>query len=396
MEQHPFYSVRPAPYALVLLDDFLSIPMRISALTEKGHLKEQTTPLIEVGPLLGGFLLSSTTRTSRGSLARIPMIATFARRPVNEYWMSAGAPLIIVEQFLQRDRLTLPSGAKTITASPIRGAELHHLRMWAPGRNAFVWFVEISNSVDRDSLRRLRLHLARLHSEREALRGVLRLLALGQIPVVRNSPGSENLQVFLDRAYDIFFQKKRYGIESTQLLEAAYAIDDLISEDDRPALEQSLSMMRRSVSRKVGAIIDRVQGQAVRIDNANIWVEEGNVVDKRVSVDNRGGIFTGVAGADAEINSSFNTLANSDTAPELKAQLEQLLAAVATMCQQLSPEQAETAARDARTFMEEASSAAPRKGMLEAIGHGLITAAKLASTVGMPVIQLVTAIVGLF
>jgi predicted Rossmann fold nucleotide-binding protein DprA/Smf involved in DNA uptake len=103
-----------------------------------------------------------------------------------------------------------------------------------------------------------------------------------------------------------------------------------------------------------------------------------------------------VAGADAEITDSFNSLANSGAAPELKAQLQELLAAVAKLCEKLPAELAETTARDARTFVEEASSAKPRKNILETIGQGLKSAANFAVDVGIPVAQLVTMIIALF
>jgi hypothetical protein len=57
---------------------------------------------------------------------------------------------------------------------------------------------------------------------------------------------------------------------------------------------------------------------------------------------------------------------------------------------------ARAAARDLNDFTEEATSDRPRKGVIEALGNGLKQAAQLVGELGVPVVKLVTAIVGLF
>jgi hypothetical protein len=116
------------------------------------------------------------------------------------------------------------------------------------------------------------------------------------------------------------------------------------------------------------------------------------VEDNSVQIGNIGGSFTGVAGAHNTIQDSFKTINDSAASDELKAKLTDLTNAVTELCKHLPPDQAETTARDLQTFNAEATSKAPRRNILEAVGSALSNTAQAVATVGPPVVALVKAI----
>lgn len=115
-------------------------------------------------------------------------------------------------------------------------------------------------------------------------------------------------------------------------------------------------------------------------------------MDKSTQIGDVGGSITGVIGVDNVISESFNKIQGAAADDELKAKLTELTAAVAAMCKQLPPDQAQVAARDLQTFTDEATSATPRRSLLAAIGEGLSTTAEAVEKVGAPVVALVKAI----
>jgi hypothetical protein len=210
------------------------------------------------------------------------------------------------------------------------------------------------------------------------------------------------LQRYLDKAWDIFFAPARYGIQQSPILETAYRYDDLVSEGDRPALADRLATIRGNVARKLSRIVaaqtaDGGAPPTTYIDArgatiTNLQTGDGPVEDKSVHIGNVGGSITGAVGADISIQDSFKTINDSGAGEELKTKLTDLTNAVAELCKALPAEQAETTARDLKTFNEEATAKAPRKSILEAIGGALSKTAEAVATVGPPVVALVKAI----
>jgi hypothetical protein len=314
------------------------------------------------------------------------------------WWLTPGRPLILV-QYWPREVVSLPSLTRRVETDNVAPLDLSHMGLLSQNRLVTVWFLGLRPDADRDVLRRLRIHLFRLHAERECLRHVLKHIKADRITVERGSEASERLQHYLDRTFNLFFSQTRYGINQSKILEAAYRYDDLVSEADQATLLQRLTEIRGTISRKVAK---GTTPQPIGEETRSIYIEqyiekaiiagEGNIVDKSIRIGDVGGSITGIVGIDSSITSSFNRVQESQAPDELKTKLTELTAAVAEMAKHLPEEQAKVAARDLDTFTQEATSEAPRRNILEAIGNGLAKTADVVDKVGAPVVALVKAI----
>jgi hypothetical protein len=283
----------------------------------------------------------------------------------------------------------------------LRGIWLRHLKLWHGNRLISVWVMNVAEYAAPDEVRTLRMHLFRLHAEREVLRQTLRLLAQGKLTVERGSDGSDRLQRYLTQAVQALRKDVRYGVQQSEILRVAYGYDELVAEGDLPSLQQSLSDARRNVSRLVEGYVADTLGQtgplSVHIERAYMG-EVISVSDqsKNVRIGNVGGSITGIVGIDSKIEDSFKRIEAAQANDELKALLAQLVAAVSEIVAKLPEFAATAASRDLSDFTQEATSEHPRKGVLEAFGNGLKRTADLVGEIGAPVVKLVTAIVALF
>jgi hypothetical protein len=343
--------------------------------------------LAQIDSPLATALLNCTSSSSAVKTGRL-----------DKSWLTAGRMLVLLEW----PRSYWPeSEAITTVSQPLRGISLNHLKLWHGNRLINVWAMGVGRNAAPNDLRSLRIHLFRLHAEREILRQTLRLLAQGKLTVERGTDASDRLQRFLTQAVQALRKDVRYDVQQSEILHIAYGYDDLVAEGDVPSLQQSLSDARRHVSRLVEGYVADTLGQtgplSVHIERAYLG-EVISVSDqsKNVRIGNVGGSITGIVGIDSTITDSFKRIETSDADEQLKALLAQLVAAVSEVVKRI-PESAATAAgRDLNDFTQEATSERPRKGVLEALGNGLKQAAELVGEIGGPVVKLVTAIVALF
>jgi hypothetical protein len=348
-----------------------------------------SSDLLRVDRALSKYLLYCTTKTKRD-----PEIE------LQSWWLTPTRPLVMVE-YRSQEVSSLPKNAHRIKTLgwPI---DLHHDALWHHGRLTTIWYLGIGWATDPEVVRRLRIHLFRLHAERECLSTVLHNINLDRITVKRGTEQSERLQWYLDNAFNVFFSPKRYGIDQSEILEVAYGFDDLVSSGERPALQQRLAEIRGNISQKVTrALESQSQLQSSRsmtiIGGTTVFAEGDSYVDsKSIKFGKVTGSITGNIGIDSPITNSFNRIQKSDANDELKDKLAQLTAAVAELVKQLPEDQAKAAARDLQTFTEEATAEAPRRSILEVMGSSLSKAAEVVGQVGVPVLSLVTAILALF
>jgi hypothetical protein len=125
----------------------------------------------------------------------------------------------------------------------------------AQGQYAAVWFVA-ARGWEGDAVRRLRIHLFRLHAERECLKQVLLAISRDVISIERGTAASDALQDYLNHAFTLIFEPS-FGIPSGEIFQAAYATDQLISEGERASLLEHLSQVRGNIKRKVA---ERTEG----------------------------------------------------------------------------------------------------------------------------------------
>lgn len=354
----PGQGIHPA-HAAALLRWVASLPVEVPGNDRPAF----GGPLLGAGAPLARRLLVATSRG--GSTTR-----------AHERWVEPGEPVFFVEHRADELR-SLPEGLRRIPALSRRYAiELAHGRFTGHGCSFRAWFLEIGPKTQRDALRRLRLHLLRLHAEREGLKTVLRAVATGGIEVQPGSEGTERLERYLQDTLRLVARPRRYGLEQSTLFPLARAYEDLIEPGLVASLHQHLEHTRDSVRRKVRRAAQAshptrdplvvLHSGELTMNQFNIKLGDHNVLHGDFVVAQR-------------IQDSFNQLAKADIPDELKQRLEELSKAVADMTTHLDEARAREAARDLDTLTCEATSPEPRKAWYELAAESLV---RTAGTVG--------------
>jgi hypothetical protein len=281
----------------------------------------------------------------------------------------------------------VPAYTKRLINVEPAGVELSHSWLQTGRQRFSAWFIE-KGVGDPDALRRLRIHLVRLHAERECLKCILQhLRQSGRLPLDRNTSTSERIQLYLRDALRAINKPSRYGNDQAALLEVAqYAFGQAFAGETA-----SLASMRRQISMQVESYVRTAQNVATVVQNIN-----GNYMNTSIQMGNvnvTNGDFT-VATAE-NITNSFNKAARADASIELKEQLKALATHVAELVKNMPADKAERASRDLATLTDEAVSKEPRKGLCEMSGDGLISAAKTVAEMAGPITTAVKAVLAL-
>ena len=111
--------------------------------------------------------------------------------------------------------------------------------------------MRIAPTASRDAVRSLRLHLLRLHAEREALGIVLDAAADGRLSATEGAPPFQLLDAYLAHATGFLKRESVYGYPVSPFLEVAYAYDALVSPGRQTTLLAYLAGTRQHVRRAV-------------------------------------------------------------------------------------------------------------------------------------------------
>jgi hypothetical protein len=120
-------------------------------------------------------------------------------------------------------------------------------------RTVGVWLFGRKSGSDRDYQRRFRIHILRLHAQREVVTEVLRSIETKRLEVQRTSPSdpydhpSNRLQKFLRDTIERMERKQFGGMPQSELLQAAEEIQDSVTEGERVAILQRIQPLRRVV-----------------------------------------------------------------------------------------------------------------------------------------------------
>jgi hypothetical protein len=193
--------------------------------------------LAHSGDDLADFLLACTTRLK-------PPVAT------QPWWLTSGEPIFLAE-YRADEVASLPPGRR-IENSPILESAHVDVSFATISLSKTVdlgtWLLGIHPHSDWDKVRLLRIHLLRLHAQREVLRQLIRLMGAGKIDAA-----SDDSQRYLDAAFSFLSAERKGGVEQPELLAAAYQSDRLVAPGDRDALLSALEEARRQVRKKVEA-----------------------------------------------------------------------------------------------------------------------------------------------
>jgi hypothetical protein len=351
--------------------------------------------LLDAGRALANHYLVATTRKKNGKVLQI-----------ENWWLHPGSPLIIVEY--DNSRLEkLPSYSRSVGTWEEEKVRLSHCRVEIDGRRLGVWLLGFSKGcADVDFLRRLRLHLARLHAEKEATKQILRWIAQERIAIEVGTVAPERLQEFLATAIALLTKQSSYGLRQSDILKATQDFENIVSDGEREILLTRLSTVRKSLLLKVENLTkqsDAFRGNILQIIGSNNQVISGQNAKNTMKTQSinfgDGNVFHGdvqlnQVAAEA-IQNSFNRVSNSDIAKEMRDALSILSQQVAELCNQLPETEQKRAAQDLETLSNEALSASPRKKWYELSAEGLVEAAKTVRSLAEPIAESVKVILGL-
>lgn len=217
------------------------------------------------------------------------------------WWVQPGAPLVLVEAPFKQEwltRLKPPMDVSTPAPENNDALALHHFsHIEYQGNIIPVWTLFYSESISAEALRLLRIHLWRLHNEREVLRLVLAACIQKQL-----SPAQPTLRDYLARQSSALRQPSREGLPQSGILSRAYAIDALVHADNLEELNQILSDVSPGLAASVRPLAENktpAQAQPLYITNYGV-VEVTENTDNRdfsqkVENSNVGAVFGGEA-----------------------------------------------------------------------------------------------------
>jgi len=336
-------------------------------------------------------LLQATGRLSTHFLTSTTKRLNGVRAATQNWWLEAGNPVVIVEHWTDEVSRS-PRATKQVLELEAAGVRVSHAWFTHAGIRVGCWMLERSLATDRDVIRRMRLHLLRLHAERECLRLVLRRVGSAQIPIVRETDASEALQRYLNETLALFSREDRDGLPQSELLKVASRAGDVVAPGERATLMQQLQPIRGNVLRKTERFVASIINSAASVHIINTLVQGDQNVANQITKIGDGNVFHGNVVTAQHIQGSFNTIEKSKVDDELRELLKQLTNSVTAMCNKLPPEDGERAARDLETLVTEAVSPQPRKKWYELSAQGLLDAAKSVGEIAAPVIATIKAI----
>jgi hypothetical protein len=381
---HPSADLEPIA---AVLDAVGSIPLRANPRNVVGEVDADEVALVSAGTRLSElFSQASTSRKFVGETQR--------------WWVAPAAPLFVVETGNPVAAEQLRSiGAVQKPEAP-NGTTLLHVYDQRVG--VHVWLIaHESGAVAPDpELRQLRIHLVRLHEERETLKYVLQRLAREQLTLGGDSEASTRLDSYLTYAATKFEQNSFHGIGIEGTLRVAYGAESLVSDADWATLRDTLEQSRqltRTIERVVQADRDRqpiqptapVQnffGSVTMTDDHSITIGggEGDVTLTGVNI--------ALGDRIRQSNSNVKTSGASDA---VKSTMEEIQNELVKLLPKLPPEDAEKATASFDRLSKAATEPKPDRKWWEVSASGLLEAANAVADAGKPLVKLLGTLFGL-
>ncbi len=349
----------------------------------------QNCELLDSARFLAALYLAANTRRIGGKPAQ-----------TEPYWFVARDPLLLI-QYGDSEIASLPKFSSAAMDMPEAGLQLHQCWVNRRGRMLSVWFLRVQPGANADVLRRLRIHLFRLHAERECLKEVLNLIAQKKITIVPKSDSSNELQDYLLESTRLLSSQTYYGFKQSELLQAVQGFDSIVNPGDRPTLLSQLSMIRKNILTNIAEFttpgkdtagsVHMIGGTIVYAQVAKIGGDTMTSYNVTISGSNN---TVGDIVVAEKIQNSFNKAEASRVSEEQKKNLATLHQQIIELSKQLPSDQARQVASDLESFTNEITSPTPRRKWYELSASGLIDAAKTVATMAAPIATTVTAILG--
>lgn len=350
-------------YALLglMVENYARRAMDASVFTREDR---QPGPLKDSGKRLAEHYLRSTTQN--GNADRLPA-----------WWVGHGRPVVVTE-YLQGGYWRETDALPVVDSLQSAGIELRYRR---DSTNGIVqWFLGYDTSgTDFQKLRQLRLHLLRLHAERECLRYVIREIAVGHLSP--KEAAADRLDFYLLNTAKALGKEYRYGLPQGEILSSAYRADLLANEEDMINIMSALERSRFSVRVKVA---DLLQGLPSGAAQAPIQFAE-NMTNINIGNNNQF-LNSTVAGG---ITGSFNKIAGAELGEPLKMKLLELTEEIRRLSAKVDDEIAVSLTTSLITVAEQANAGdAPDKSILSRSLGAIRDVALRIGTIGLPLLGL--------
>ncbi len=257
----------------------MDVGLKVSGRKPSGRVTNRFLPIPKEAALAAATVMIGMPPDSRlrtlvsagGAIAeRIRIVTTSLIDPpayVRPWWVQAGRPLVLVEAPFTREfvgALDPPMDVDKAIAEGRDALALQHFsHIEYRGQIVPVWTLFYGRQISDTTLRLLRIHLWRLHNEREVLRLVLAACLQKQL-----NPSQPALRDYLARQSSSLRQVKREGLPQSGLLFRAYALDSLVNASDIGALSGIL----RDVSPGLAASVLPLAENIMSIPDSAIYI----------------------------------------------------------------------------------------------------------------------------
>jgi hypothetical protein len=334
---------------LTLLRSVLSLRVKVGARRSP----RQATQLVNAGDPLAKHFLLATTRHQMAPQA-CPQ----------SWWLSPGSPVLVVEY----DRNPIfPAHTHHLIHVPVANCSLSHAWVELSGLRCSVWFIA-APEAEPEPMRRLRIHLIRLHTEQECLKNVLiRLKQGGGRDLAVNTLNADLIEQYLNDSIRVLRKTKRRGLCQQPLLEAARQALGISFEGDLTSLESA----RKQVVAKIKSFVQQARNTATVINQI-----QGSLVMTTIQLGDVAvsGPFNLVTAGN--IQGSFNRSTDARHGDALRQRLQILTIAVTKLAEQLPHHEAESVTGQLATLTSEAASPDPRPERYAPAAQGIIAVAQ--------------------
>jgi hypothetical protein len=194
-------------FLIPMLRNVLDLRVRIRLLRGSNPIR-----LAQIDNPLAAALLQSTSSLSATRNGKL-----------EKWWVTSGRMLVLLQYPESVSSLEMQEAGIAVD-QPLRGISLNHLKLWHASRSITVWIMSTTKDASVEEVRTLRIHLFRLHAEREALRQILRLLSQGRLTIQRGTNASDRLQRYLTSAVQLLEKDVKYGIRQAEVLRGLMAM----------------------------------------------------------------------------------------------------------------------------------------------------------------------------
>lgn len=354
--------------------------------------EDSVDPFLKPVDLVTEFLcLHTIVKTSSGSKSKMlglqgtslaslfAKATTITKKATSKRMVKPCIPLVLVE--CTEDMFKhLPNQFKKIDENDLHGAKLAFGTIKLFGGECGIWFVNYQN-CDFKHMRSVRLCLARLHAEREALRCTLEAIENQQLKFEPRTVHGDRLEEYLNKKISLVTREYWHGVKQSAIKEILEMPTQFQSKNELRLLKQRLDGARKQVANKVQ---DYREKQILTAPN--VLIEELNMNTKTINNTISGSTINAPVAMAENIQNSFNTISEGSAPEEIKQMMEKLLSEISEAGVAFGG-QSEMVSKDAASLSQEVASEKPRRKWYELSIEGLKEAAKAVGEVGEPILK---------